>query len=351
MNFNTSLVSWYHRFKRDLPWRDTRDPYKIWLSEIILQQTRVDQGMAYYQKFVSKYPTAIDLAQASEDEVLKDWQGLGYYSRARNLHFSAKKIASEMDGRFPNTYQNILNLKGVGEYTAAAIASFAFDLPHPVIDGNVMRVLSRFFGVFEPIDSTEGKKKLQELANDNLLIVDPATYNQAIMEFGALQCVPVNPNCKVCPLASGCVAFQKNAVAQLPYKAKKTAVKELFVYYAVIEVNGIVYMKKRSGEGIWEGLYDFPSIECETALERDAILPSFKEHLQLNEKILQVDFSKEYKHILSHRRLKAHFLHIKLSNKWHKMPDGAVEIPWSKITEKGIPRLIEKYLQDVGKYE
>jgi A/G-specific adenine glycosylase len=351
MNFNTSLVDWYHRFKRDLPWRETRDPYKIWLSEIILQQTRVDQGMAYYQKFVSKYPKASDLAIASEDEVLKDWQGLGYYSRARNLHFSAKKIASEYNGTFPDSYKEILSLKGVGDYTAAAIASFAFNLPHPVIDGNVMRVLSRFFGVFEPIDSNEGKKKLQELANKNLLLNDPATYNQAIMEFGALQCVPVNPNCEVCPIASSCVALQKNAVAQLPFKAKKTAVKELYVYYAVIEFDGIVYMKKRSGEGIWEGLYDFPRIESESALEQEAILLYLQKGIQLDEPIIQVDFSKEYKHILSHRRLKARFLHIKLSNKWHNMPSGAVEVAWGNITEKGIPRLIEKYLIDVGKYE
>jgi A/G-specific adenine glycosylase len=197
----------------------------------------------------------------------------------------------------------------------------------------------------------EGKKKLQELANKNLLLSDPATYNQAIMEFGALQCVPVNPNCDACPIASGCVALQKNAVSQLPYKAKKTAVKELFVYYAVVEFNGAVYMKKRSGEGIWEGLYDFPSIESESALQQEDILHALQNHLQFNGPIIQVDFSKEYKHILSHRRLKAHFLHIKLSNKWHKMPPGATEVPWSKITEKGIPRLIEKYLVDVGKYE
>jgi A/G-specific adenine glycosylase len=351
MNFNTSLVSWYHRFKRDLPWRDTRDPYKIWLSEIILQQTRVDQGMAYYQKFVSKYPTASDLAAASEDEVLKDWQGLGYYSRARNLHGSAKKIVQEHNGGFPKTYADILDLKGVGEYTAAAIASFAFDLPHPVIDGNVMRVLSRFFGVFDPIDSKEGKRKLQQLAQEHLLKEDPSTYNQAIMEFGALQCVPVNPNCNICPLLAGCAAFKTNAVSQLPYKAKKTAVKELFVYYAVIEFEGSVYMKKRSGEGIWEGLYDFPSIEKENALHDDEVLDVLKEHLKVEESIIQVEISKEYKHILSHRRLKARFFHIKLSNKWHKMPQGAIEIHWDNITEKGIPRLIEKYLQDVGKYE
>ncbi len=273
--FSQTIIFWYHQNKRDLPWRDTQNPYKIWLSEIILQQTRVAQGMPYYQKFVENFPTVQELANADEETVLRLWQGLGYYSRARNLHAAAKYISEELNGIFPTTYIEIKKLKGVGDYTAAAISSFAFDEVQAVVDGNVYRVLARFFGIEKDITSSEEKKEFRELAQKLISTKEPAIYNQSIMEFGALQCVPKNPNCKNCPLQENCTAFAKNLIEKLPVKSKKTVVKDRFMHYLVF-VNGEesnkkdkdnknsekkVLVHKRQEGDIWQGLYDFFVLE------------------------------------------------------------------------------------------
>ena len=263
--FARLLIEWYHEHKRDLPWRNTNDPYLIWISEIILQQTRVAQGYAYYQRFIERFPNLESLAAAEENEVLKYWQGLGYYSRARNLH----QAAISVNGVFPVKYEDILKLKGVGTYTAAAICSFAYNQPHAVVDGNVYRVLSRFFGINEPIDSRKGKKIFASLAHDLLDKIQPALYNQAIMDFGALQCTPLSPDCTVCPFKNRCFAFNHNMVSSLPIKQNKTKTSERFFYYLLIRDNGNIYLNKRTENDIWKNLYELPLIESNTALAVD----------------------------------------------------------------------------------
>ena len=250
MTFANEILAWYERNKRDLPWRTTTNPYNIWLSEIMLQQTRVAQGLPYYHKFVENFPAVEDLAEASEEEVLKLWQGLGYYSRARNLHATAKIVAYEYDGQFPDTYKELLALKGVGDYTASAIASICFGRPEPVVDGNVYRVLSRYFGVEIPINSTEGVKYFKQLAREVMHLERIRDYNQGIMEFGAMQCVPQNPNCQVCLLSSSCKALKDGAVGSLPVKLKKTKVKTLYFNYLVpISKGGLTILEQRTEKG------------------------------------------------------------------------------------------------------
>ena len=244
MTFSAQIISWYKEHKRDLPWRGIKDPYKIWLSEIILQQTRVEQGTPYYYRFIKQYPNIRNLAEVHEEEVLKLWQGLGYYSRARNLHFAAKQVMKQFGGKFPNTYKEILSLKGVGEYTAAAIASFAYDLPHAVVDGNVYRLLARYFGIYTPINSTEGKKIFFELANNLLDKQRASDYNQGIMEFGSQQCKAVKPDCKICPLQESCVAHMQKSVIKLPVKLKTSKQKKIYFDYFYIENQGNTYLKK-----------------------------------------------------------------------------------------------------------
>jgi len=262
------LVSWYLENKRDLPWRRAKDPYKIWLSEIILQQTQVVQGMPYYEKFVNHFPTVEKLAQASEQEVLKLWQGLGYYSRARNLHFTAQWVSTALGGVFPQTFKGLLALKGIGVYTASAIASICYNEPKAVVDGNVYRVLSRVFGIELPINAVSGIKRFQELADEQLYLEDPGTYNQAVMEFGALHCVPKNPDCSSCPLSKNCVAYATGSVAKLPVSVKKTKVKAVYYNFLVIQdVHGKIWMRPRPADGIWPNLFEFPLIESNKPLE------------------------------------------------------------------------------------
>jgi A/G-specific adenine glycosylase len=255
------LIEWFCQNKRDLPWRQTTEPYKIWLSEIILQQTQVAQGLPYYQKFLTEFPTVQDLAAASEQEVLNLWQGLGYYSRARNLHFTAKDIVQNYQGIFPKTYKELLKLKGVGEYTAAAIASFCHNEPVAVLDGNVFRVLSRLNGIDTPINTTEGKKIFKKLAHEALDVKQPAVYNQAIMEFGALHCTPANPKCATCPLSQNCLAYQTGLVDKLPVKLKKLKIKKRFLNYYLVEYQDSIILQKRKSKGIWQNLYQLPLIE------------------------------------------------------------------------------------------
>ena len=262
--FAPLLIDWYEHNKRELPWRQTQDPYKIWISEVILQQTRVAQGYDYYCRFIERFPDFHALAQADEDEVMKYWQGLGYYSRARNLHEAARSIDSQE--YFPKTYAEVRALKGVGEYTAAAICSIAYDMPYAVVDGNVYRVLSRYFGIDTPIDSTEGKKLFAALADEMLDKKHPAVYNQGIMDFGAIQCTPQSPDCLFCPLVGSCSALSKGLVAKLPVKQHKTKTTNRYFNYIYVRAGAYTFINKRTGNDIWKNLFELPLIETPTAL-------------------------------------------------------------------------------------
>ncbi len=270
--FIHQIYSWFSFHKRELPWRSTRDPYKIWLSEIILQQTRILQGIDYYQRFIEKFPTIFDLANASEDEVLKLWQGLGYYSRARNLHYTAQFIVNNFNGRFPTDYKTILSLKGIGHYTAAAISSIAFDQPYPAVDGNIYRLISRYFGIKSPVDTEKGKKEVIEIAKELMPKKNAGFHNQALMEFGALQCIPKSPNCKICPLYDSCYAVKHNLQNELPLKTKKTKQRTRYFYYYLIEYKNSIYFEKRETNDIWKNLYQLPLLESVEELSESEIL-------------------------------------------------------------------------------
>ncbi|MGB0886783.1 MAG: A/G-specific adenine glycosylase [Vicingaceae bacterium] len=342
MGFSDKIIVWYEQNKRDLPWRKTKNPYKIWLSEIILQQTRVDQGLNYYLKFIKKYPTVNSLAKASEEDVLKLWQGLGYYSRARNLHFTAKYISETLKGKFPTAHKDILALKGIGEYTAAAIASFSYKGVYPVIDGNVYRVLSRIFGIETPIDSNEGKKAFKKLATELINTKHPDTYNQAIMEFGALQCTPKKPNCEDCPFRLECFAFKHEQIAELPKKEKKIKQRNRFFNYLVIIENENIFINKRSAKDIWIGLYDFPLIETKKRVDSfKTINNCFKD----TSFILQKK-SVEQKHILSHQKIYATFWQATADN-LEKLQADYAKIPIQEINNYPVPKLIDNYLKTI----
>lgn len=348
-NFSEKIITWYKRNKRDLPWRNTKDAYLIWLSEIILQQTRVDQGMEYYLKFAKEFPTVKHLAKADNEKVMKLWQGLGYYSRARNLHTTAKIVTEKNKGVFPDAYEDILDLKGVGEYTAAAIASFAFNKPHAVVDGNVYRVLSRVFGIETPIDSTQGKKEFYSLANELIDKKNPALHNQSIMEFGSMQCKPVSPDCNNCPLNTMCFAYSKKRVSELPVKAKKTKVRNRYFDYIVLQNKSSVAMNKRGEKDIWTNLYDFPLIESTKELTEDQFLKSdnWKSFMEPAEEYTVKSVSTHYKHILSHQKIYARFWEIECDRFFKKVvPAGAIVISKQKVQNYAVPRLIDKYLKD-----
>ncbi len=339
-DFHRLTIDWYRQNKRDLPWRNTKNPYKIWLSEIILQQTRVDQGMNYYLKFIRNYPTIFDLANADEQEILNDWQGLGYYSRARNLHFTAKYIASELNGIFPNQFTEIIKLKGIGEYTASAIASFSFDLPYAVLDGNVYRVLSRVFDISTPIDSTEGKKEFQNLANELIDRENPAEYNQSIMEFGAMLCTPVNPNCEICPLTAKCLSFANNTIKERPLKEKKTKVRNRYFNFAIFKENDQILIEKRIAKDIWQHLYQFPLFETEEELNTENVNPFFQERTGLT----PFYNSKPITHILSHQRIFAVFY---IFDQFPKLKEeNWISINKSTIDNYPLPRLIDRFLEE-----
>lgn len=299
------ILEWYRENRRDLPWRNTVDPYLIWISEIILQQTRVSQGLDYYLRFTERFPTVHELAMASEDEVLKYWQGLGYYSRARNLHAAAIQIDSM--GYFPDTYAGVKALKGVGEYTAAAICSFAYNLPYAVLDGNVYRVLSRLLGVDLPIDSTQGKKLFGDLAQTYLPTECPSEYNQAIMDFGALQCTPSSPCCHQCPLTLCCVAFQQNRVDKLPVKQHRTKVTHRYFNYVFIKQGEYTYLQKRTANDIWKNLYELPLVETQQlcTAEQFLALPAVSALFPLGSGAVWRVVKKDIKHVLSHRVIHA----------------------------------------------
>ena len=338
MIFGEEITRWYKLNKRDLPWRKTRDPYLIWLSEIILQQTRVNQGLSYYEKFSEKYPTVQDLANEKEDEVLKLWQGLGYYSRARNMHFTAKYIVENLNGKFPSSYDEILKLKGVGEYTAAAVASFSFDEKKAVLDGNVFRLLSRYFGIHLPIDSSAGKKEFKSLANDLILEKEPGTYNQAIMEYGALVCTPKVPSCKSCRLSINCEALSKNEVDILPLKSKKINKRDRYFNFLVITDGESAYLQQRLEKDIWIRLFQFPLLETEqeiSSIENNSLIDS--KHYLVN--------VSDHKHLLSHQTIYAKFWLFKSETALPKSSKFKI-VSISEIHNYAVPKLIENYLNE-----
>lgn len=342
--FSNKLISWYLQNKRELPWRNTTNPYHIWLSEIMLQQTRVLQGLPYYLKFVEAYPNVEDLAEAHEDEVLKLWQGLGYYSRARNLHTTAKVVSEEMNGFFPKNYTDLLKLKGVGDYTASAIASISFNKPEAVVDGNVYRVLSRFFGVSTPINTTLGQKEFKQLAQQLIDIKQPGTFNQAIMEFGARFCVPQNPDCGSCIFNDSCVALKQKKVTELPVKIKSKPVKKRFFNYMVLlSENESTLLQQRIGKGIWHKLYEFPLIETLEEVDLSTLknLPQFQDFSEkLNIERISLFNEKPIIHKLSHQHLNTRFWIIETSEK----TENAILI--SEIRNYAVPVLIADFVSE-----
>jgi A/G-specific adenine glycosylase len=347
LEFNAKLKSWYLAHHRPLLWRNTTDPYKIWLSEIILQQTRVAQGTPYYVKFLENYPTVFDLAMAEEKDVLRLWQGLGYYSRARNMHFTARQIVGEFEGKFPDKAVQLAKLKGLGNYTAAAIASFSFNEIVPAVDGNVYRVLARLFGIFTDILSNEGKKEFIEVARQLISKVDPATYNQAMIEFGALQCVPVAPDCSVCPFSGMCYAFKFQMQPQLPVKMKKAAVRKRYLNYIILEKQGALAMRERPGKDIWQGLYDFYLIESKfenTEPDELAGNSNLADWLKNGELI---EIPKTYTHLLTHQKLNVKFWWIKLNEAaMVNLPDDLLFYSRAEIEVLPKPILMDMLLRD-----
>lgn len=345
-NFSNILVNWYEQNLRELPWRKTRNPYKIWLSEIILQQTRVAQGLPYYEKFVAAFPTVFDLANADEQEVLKLWQGLGYYSRARNLHYSAKLVLEHYNGVFPNTYKELLTLKGVGVYTASAVASFSNDEAVPVVDGNVYRVLSRIFGIFTPINSSEAEKEFKELAYSLLDLQNPAQHNQAIMEFGALCCVPKKPNCLFCPFQSHCYSFNNNTISELPVKLKKTKITKKYFSYLVLKNDASeVLIHKRVGRGIWQHLYEFPLINSDQKISLEASRKQFEEllGLSINSQDFKLVHEFEKPHKLSHQHIYAHFFEYNIKGELSSKDFTAINV--DEFSVYPVPILISNFIK------
>lgn len=345
MSFSHKILLWYANNKRNLPWRNTKDPYKIWLSEIMLQQTRVAQGMPYYHVFVKNFPKVGNLASASEEKVLKLWQGLGYYSRARNLHATAKTIFQEQNGQFPKTYRELIKLKGIGDYTASAIASFCFDEPEPVLDGNVFRVLARYFGVAVPINSSKGGKYFKELAIEVMNVENIRDYNQGIMEFGSIQCTPRNPDCSNCPLNDGCIALKENKVGQLPVKLKKTTIKNRYFNYLVPMAVGMdgqhtTQLRQRLGKGIWQNLFEFPLLETNSEINLEEVKKEMATVIGINS-ITDVYLynDKPIVHKLSHQHLHTKFWIVKTE----RVNKNGIE--FSELEKYPVPVLIADFIK------
>jgi len=337
--FTSKLLAWYHVNKRDLPWRQTKNPYAVWLSEVILQQTRVAQGLPYYERFVATFPTVRDLADANEDKILKLWQGLGYYSRARNLHKTAKEVANDYHGVFPKSYEKLIKLPGIGPYTASAIASICFNEEKAVIDGNVYRVLARYFDIDTPINKPEGVRYFQALAQSLIDIKSPGDYNQAIMEFGALQCTPKQPLCTSCPIAESCQSYANNTIDIRPQKIKSKPVRKRFFHYLIpFDQHQNTLITKRNKKDIWQGLYEFPLFESDKILTEKELkmhpeLPNWATTAQW------VRFQDEVMvHKLTHQEIHADFWILEGVKK-------EFSIPWNEVPKLGVPRLIDRFLQ------
>ena len=345
---NDTLINWYAQNRRDLPWRQQPTPYEVWLSEVILQQTRVSQGHDYYLRFIERWPTIEDLAQASEEEVLKMWQGLGYYSRARNLHQCAKQVVEQYGGQFPTDFERLKRLKGIGNYTAAAIASIAFNLPHAVVDGNVYRVLARLYDIDTPININAGQNLFAQLADKLLNREQPSLHNQAMMEFGALHCTPKNPDCLRCPLQAQCISFGHQTVLQRPVKLQKLKITTRYFNYLVIKIKDKIYLHKRSSNDIWQNLYDFPCIESDKPLTVDEVIGSEKFVQLIEEKPFTIEkTSPTYTHKLTHRTIIAQFIEIKLDKKLLQIETKDLFLtPEKELENYPIPRLIDLYLNN-----
>tara|TARA_R110001583_G_scaffold30477_2_gene105409 strand:+ start:881 stop:1921 length:1041 start_codon:yes stop_codon:yes gene_type:complete len=342
MIFSKILTHWYSNNKRNLPWRQTSDPYFIWLSEIILQQTQVKQGLPYYEAFISEFPSVFHLAKAEESKVLKLWQGLGYYSRARNLHATAKYVVNELKGEFPNNYKGLLKLKGVGDYTASAIASICFNEVTAVVDGNVYRVLSRYFGIDTPINSLKGAKEFKALAQELIDKKNPAEFNQAIMEFGATQCKPKSPDCTSCPFNKGCIAFGTNRINELPVKIKSAkAKKKYFNFLVFLSKDDRTILEKRQGKGIWQNLYQFPLIETEKNITAKVLGSLIEDHSLLKNQAYEMTlYNKDtIVHKLSHQHLYTKFWILNIDKL------GKEAISTDKIRDYAVPILIGDFIE------
>ena len=340
LQFSNTLIMWYLLNKRDLPWRKTTDPYFIWLSEIILQQTKIAQGTSYYLKFIDRFDTISQLSIANEDEILKLWQGLGYYSRARNLHHTAKFISNQLNGIFPKEYKELIQLKGIGDYTASAILSICYKKPHATVDGNVYRVLARYFGISTPINSPKGIKEFKKLAQ---LILDhkrPGTHNQAIMEFGAIVCKPQNPDCIICSLNHSCFALQKKKTKELPVKTNKVKVKNRFFNYLVVDNNKQTVLKQRTGKDIWKNLFEFPLFESSAEISAKELTCSvtFKNFIGDQKYNLKKFNSSQIIHKLTHQKLYTTFWIIEMED---EMKDG---VSWENLSNFAIPTLIQNFI-------
>jgi A/G-specific adenine glycosylase len=344
--FAARLLQWHHSVnQRKMPWKGVKDPYRVWLSEVILQQTRVEQGLAYYERFIETYPTIHDLAQAPDDEVFKLWEGLGYYSRCRNLLKTARYIAYELEGAFPSTYHSILALTGIGPYTAAAIASFAFDLPYAVVDGNVIRVLSRYFGIEEAVDLPETRKRLNVLAQDLIDQTQPAAYNQAIMDFGATVCKPRQPLCGSCPFKLTCVALKKNRVEQIPFKSKKLVRSQRFFHYIIFEFQRKVYIRKRLDKDIWQGLFEFFLLEADQLLTTEAILASNEMKRIAGKGSTLVYESMNMKQQLTHQEIIGKFVHVRLASP-AKGLEHMTAVDLSAVRKLAFPKFIVSFMHE-----
>jgi A/G-specific adenine glycosylase len=345
MNFTDEIVHWYTLNKRDLPWRNTTDAYVIWLSEIILQQTRVEQGMPYFYRFLERYPDVKSFAAANENDILKLWQGLGYYSRGRNMLKTAQQVNEEYNGEFPQRYEQLVKLKGIGEYTAAAISSFSANETKAVVDGNVYRVLARYFGITEAINSTQGKKIFQKLANEVLNKQQPGLHNQAMMEFGAMLCKPKNPACGICPVHTGCYAFLNNAVNSLPVKLNKLKIRERYFNYFLIINKGQVLLNKRGENDIWANMYDLPMIETTELLPVDELFLQPMALSYLGKNVIVEEISPVYKHILTHQRLYVRFIKlktapVKMEPKWFFTDAG-------NLDKLALPKIIFIFFKNI----
>lgn len=342
------LLKWYPDFCRHLPWRETKEAYPIWISEIILQQTRVIQGLPYYYRFLERFPDLYALAEATEDEVLKTWQGLGYYSRARHMHEAAKDIVNRFHGQFPSSAAQLEQIKGIGPYTAAAVASFAFDEVIPVLDGNVARVVSRYLGLYTPIDTTLGKKQIRDVLTEWIDPSHPALFNQAMMEFGALQCIPKAPQCEICVLKQECVAYRGDMVSQLPVKSHRTKVRDRYFYYLVMDDGHSVYLHQRQSRDIWKGLWEFPLIETDTEVALDVLMaqPSWKKWFTHDIPTV-FEMTPVYNHVLTHQKLHARFLRLTIPQPISDTVDPSlVAVPKNEVGDYAVPKLLDQYLMD-----